>query len=49
MSLHELEALSSVAVHEVKGNYVEAHEQRKKDVAHYESIIHKRKEADQRE
>lgn len=49
MNLHELEALSATAVHEVKGNYVEAHAQRKKDVAHYESIIHKKKEADQRE
>lgn len=35
MGLYELQALSSIAVNEVKGNYMEANSQRKKDVAHY--------------
>jgi hypothetical protein len=43
MNLHEFEALSTIAVSEVKESYTEAHCQRKKDIAHYESLINKRK------
>lgn len=48
LSLHEFEALSNMAVKSVQGNYLEAREQRKRDMAHFENIIVKRKEAEER-